>query len=393
MKSELYLLLHKATKLIAKLPIGRSLNKISSEQARVNIENLYPYNEDIFNFKSNKNQSNKFDLSIIIPVYNSEKYIKTCLDSIINQKTKYSYEIILINDGSKDSSLEIIKNYEKANPNLIKVYSQENQGISITRNKGLELAQSEYVGFIDNDDFVSEDYIEKLLDRAKKTNADIVKCGHYRYSSADEKIVADIRYDDISITGDIGNNIVKYKGFVWEGFIKRELWKNLGFPVGCWYEDIITRIILFRRCKQFEYISESLYYYNLHQNNASKKVWNSGNLKAIDQLYLVDSAIKYCKENGMDNKDSALSYCLMHELGEVLWLRTKNLDKNTRKNIFILACDIADKYAKEQNDFTEYEKNILLSFKNKNFIKWNLNSLSRILWIKFENEKDDITKC
>ena len=117
------------------------------------------------------------DLSIIIPVYNGEKYLKECLDSIFNNKTKYEYEVIVIDDGSSDSSMKILQSYSK--DNLI-IKSQTNQGAAAARNQGLDLARGEYVAFIDSDDYVSDNYIEKLVYEGKEKKADVVKCGYYR---------------------------------------------------------------------------------------------------------------------------------------------------------------------------------------------------------------------
>lgn len=117
-------------------------------------------------------QKPQIDLSLIIPVYNNEKYIDKCLSSVLGQKTQYIYEVICIDDGSKDRSLEMLSQWQQKFPEQLKVYSQENQGISKTRNRGLTLSIGRYVGFIDNDDTVSEDYVETLLNTAYKQNVD-----------------------------------------------------------------------------------------------------------------------------------------------------------------------------------------------------------------------------
>lgn len=99
-------------------------------------------------------------ISIIVPVYNTEKYLKKCLDSLINQTLK-DIEIICINDGSPDNSLKILKEYEKKDKR-IKIIDQENQGVSVARNNGIKIANGEYIGFVDSDDYVDLDFYEKL---------------------------------------------------------------------------------------------------------------------------------------------------------------------------------------------------------------------------------------
>ena len=113
-------------------------------------------------------------ISIIIPIFNTEKYLKTCLNSVLNQTLK-EIEIICINDGSTDNSLKIIEEYASKDKR-IKFISQKNNGVSYARNKGLEIATGEFIGFVDSDDYASKNFFEKLYNSALKTNSDIA-CG------------------------------------------------------------------------------------------------------------------------------------------------------------------------------------------------------------------------
>lgn len=120
--------------------------------------------------------NNKIDISIIVPIYNTEKYLKKCLDSLINQ-TKENIEFILINDGSTDKSEEIIKSY---NDKRIKYYKNKNRGIGKTRNFGIEKSNGEYLMFIDSDDYVSNNCCEEMYKKAKDEKADIVVADYYK---------------------------------------------------------------------------------------------------------------------------------------------------------------------------------------------------------------------
>ena len=119
--------------------------------------------------------------SIIVPVYNTEKYLKKCLDSLVNQTLK-DIEIICINDGSLDNSLQILKEYEKKD-NRIKIVNQRNQGVSIARNNGIKLASGEYIGFADSDDYVDLDFYEKLYNGANANDM----CGTLINNKKDNK--------------------------------------------------------------------------------------------------------------------------------------------------------------------------------------------------------------
>lgn len=119
-------------------------------------------------------------ISVIIPVYNVEKYLRECLNSVINQTLK-DIEIICINDGSTDSSLEILKEYA-AKDKRISIIDKENEGLSATRNLGINLAKGEYISFVDSDDYLDLNFYEKLYKTAKKFKADIACTNLYRVS-------------------------------------------------------------------------------------------------------------------------------------------------------------------------------------------------------------------
>lgn len=125
--------------------------------------------------------------SIIIPVYNAEKTLPYCLDSILNQ-TYTDFEIILINDGSTDNSQEMIDTFKKRYPKIIKSFYQKNSGIAKTRNKGIELSKGEYLFFIDNDDYIDNDYIETFVNEIKEKNCDVV-IGGYRRVTEEGKLL------------------------------------------------------------------------------------------------------------------------------------------------------------------------------------------------------------
>ena len=117
-------------------------------------------------------------VSVIIPVYNAQEGIKQCLDSLLNQSFT-DFEIILLNDGSTDNSLEVIKKYAADN-DFIRVIDKENEGVAKTRNKGIQLANGKYIVFIDNDDFVDSDYLERFYNAIDQEQLDIVLGGYKR---------------------------------------------------------------------------------------------------------------------------------------------------------------------------------------------------------------------
>lgn len=119
-------------------------------------------------------------VSVVVPVYNVEKYIERCLDSLVRQKFGYEYEIIIVNDGTKDNSMTIADRFA-SEYDFIRIITQQNAGLSAARNTGLANARGEYIAFVDSDDFVSPFYISEMYTLAVKNNADIVQCRYCNY--------------------------------------------------------------------------------------------------------------------------------------------------------------------------------------------------------------------
>ncbi|MCL2687120.1 MAG: glycosyltransferase [Methanobrevibacter sp.] len=160
-------------------------------------------------------------VSIIIPVYNAEKYLEKCLDSVVGQTLK-DIEIICVNDESTDSSLEILERYAK-NDKRIKVCTQKNQDRGSARNKGIKIAKGEYLGFIDNDDWVSEDYYEVLYKNAKKSNADISATSEVIFPDENQK--KNVGFDGKNNLKSIESksSVIIASGVMWNKIYRRTL--------------------------------------------------------------------------------------------------------------------------------------------------------------------------
>ena len=177
-------------------------------------------------------------ISVIIPVYGVEKYIAQCLESIINQTYK-NLEIIVVNDGTKDRSAEIAKEYA-AKDSRIKVYDFKNGGLSVARNRGLEIATGDYISYIDSDDWLDTKMYETLLEAAMKNDADMVKCGIIETNGvAEEKIT----FSDVKIINNEQHKAFEnyFNGILWtlawNGLYKKELAKRVKFPDNVVHED------------------------------------------------------------------------------------------------------------------------------------------------------------
>lgn len=217
------------------------------------------------------------DISIIVPVFNVERYLEKCIDSLISQTYK-SIKIILINDGSPDNSQKIIDQYVSKYPEKVFSYIKENGGLGDARNFGLQYADTEYVAFVDSDDYVSETYIEKMLEKAKKTGADLVLCGYYK-TFADGKLQPVFNLSQAhSVSED--PTVLFQTHAAWNKLCKVSLLKDNGilYPTGIWYEDLLPGLQLVANAKHIETVEEPLYYYLIREGSIS----NSFNKKIFD---------------------------------------------------------------------------------------------------------------
>lgn len=201
-------------------------------------------------------------ISVVVPIYNVEKYLKKCVDSIVNQ-TFSDLEIILVDDGAKDSSGQMCDELAKED-SRIKVIHKQNGGLSDARNVGLEKATSEYVLFIDSDDYIALNMVERLYELHQKYNVDMTACGVYNVYSSGEKPqygkIEEFVCDNIDAYAHIlvGKKI---PGTICNKLMKREKIKDLRFPVGKLYEDAFFTISLMQNIKKVAVTTEPLYYY------------------------------------------------------------------------------------------------------------------------------------
>lgn len=219
----------------------------------------------------------KIKISIIIPVYGVERYLKKCLDSLINQ-TLDEIEIIIVNDASPDNSHLIMKEYEIEYPRKIKcIYLKENLYQGGARNKGLEIAVGEYIMFVDSDDYVDKTICEKLYNKAKKENCDIVYCDFYKeYEGKNKKLWFSYVYkQQIGIMDDKKRaSFVMTEGYPFAKIIKRGLIEDndLRFPVHMKYEDLAVGALFYLYQKKCAWVQEPLYYYNVRDESTCKKI-------------------------------------------------------------------------------------------------------------------------
>lgn len=202
-------------------------------------------------------------ISIIIPVYKVETYIRDCIDSILSQSYE-NLEIILIDDGSPDKCPLICDEYAKKDKRII-VFHQKNQGLSGARNSGIRLAKGEYFCFVDSDDVLHPDYIQKLFDAICYTNYKISICNNVSFSNSVPETKtepSDFRPVDLLDIFKIQNSMC-----AWGKLFHKSLFENIEFPVGKIHEDEFIIYIILYNAHNIAYCSSSLYFYRIREGS------------------------------------------------------------------------------------------------------------------------------
>lgn len=212
-------------------------------------------------------------VSVIVPVYNTELYLRECLESLLNQKY-LNYEIILVNDGSTDNSLKILESYEKKYTN-IRVISQSNSGLGMARNNAIKIAKGEYITFVDSDDWVSPDYLSELCENITDKSDIVVSKLLYFYN--DNQIIKEKEFhlnylDRMRAIKEILLDDT-LKNYACGKLFKKTLFleNNIYFPIGMYYEDMATLIQLVGHANHIRLINSYNYYYRQSPDGISRK--------------------------------------------------------------------------------------------------------------------------
>lgn len=245
-------------------------------------------------------------LSIIVPVYNVKPFLDKCISSLLAQRLE-DYEIILVDDGATDGSGEVVTEYAQRYPERIRALHVTNGGQGRARNFGLEIAQGEFIGFVDSDDWVEPEMYQLLLRCADLSGAELVYCDFMgRYSDGRiEYLPAVLQDNKMSAAGSSCNKI-----------FKRELIGDIRFPVGLWYEDFAFSAMMLMRAEQIEYVGEPLYNYRcgqestMHNNNARKN---------LDMLTILDGIREHMdrEENRDDFEFLVINHLLLDTINRV----------------------------------------------------------------------------
>lgn len=291
------------------------------------------------------------ELSIIVPVYNVEKYLSKCIESILSQ-TFTDFELILIDDGSPDNCGKIIDSYAEKDSRIVAIH-QKNKGVSAARNAGLRIAKGKYIGFVDPDDYIDADMYSKMIALAKKNGSEIVCCGvsdvdEYGKVSSHKIDLPEImnRTDFLYHLYDVPRSL---GGAVWNKvFLREKIYIEFDedYSVG---EDWLFLVKICMKCSTFSVVGDALYNYLLRTNSAT----NTPSFKSIMRIKANRKTMN--ELNGMPAKvinvaeANYLDACIVL-LGELL----NNYNEKTQNDLNVMYCD----YVREHFFHIIFNKNI-----------------------------------
>lgn len=329
--------------------------------------NPFPNGSSIANIER-KALKEQVDLDIIVPAYNVKNYIEQCIDSLLNQKTNYKYRIIIINDGSTDGTSKLLTSYAKNNPKLIKLINQSNKGLSGARNTGLMRSNAKYITFVDSDDFVSNTFVDDLLDKCFETNADIVE----------------VNYETVDLSG---STIKKYKmsttgkgafqllyGYPWGKAYKSNLFNGVIFPEGFWFEDTMLMYRVWPKAKRVFNIDKAVYHYRINPEGITRTARR--NLKSLDSLYITIQLLRDCKKLRENLNINIYEFSLFQMV--MNFHRIFFLNNDILSGSFFTMCNLLNEYFPEEDFKTQNStlKNIEKALRSGNYLLFVNNAIA-----------------
>lgn len=312
-------------------------------------------------------------ISVVIPIYNVEKYLVRCIESIINQ-TYTKLEIILVNDGSNDNCGSICNEYAEKDNRIIVIH-KENGGLSDARNAGLKIATGEYICFIDSDDYIHEKMIDTLYNLIIDNNAQISVCSfrkvydsflNYAKEKKDKNIIIN-KLNNVEALNNLFNELYLTTVVAWNKLYNKELFENIEYPKNKYHEDEYTTYQLIYKAQKIVYTNQVLYYY-LQRNNSITGDAGTFSLRRLEALDAFHERTVFFYNKGLYDLCSESAYRYLACILKYYY----RIDKNVRNNGIILN-KLKDRYRKEYKKFRKimkisWKKRLLLYIININFI-------------------------
>lgn len=293
-------------------------------------------------------QNEKEMISIIVPVYNVEKYLQPCIDSILRQ-TYTNFELILIDDGSTDGSVEICKNAARQDSRII-VLHEVNAGVSAARNAGLNIARGEYIGFVDSDDWIAPDMYEQLMSTIRQHAVGCAMCGFVKTYEEDQIVYPSNKYRDENVFSEnacaelcvsVGNRKMDFNFFVvWNKLYKRDIWERLRFDENLKSaEDRWALFHVYCAVEKIAVCPQMLYYYRQNEglsspNNKNHEFDYIVGYRMLEEARRRRWNVQPYIETVVVHTSGKIRSCIKNEQKEAYW--------SAYKEFKMLWCDIKD---------------------------------------------------
>ena len=342
-------------------------------KAKNRVKEAYSWKYISNNYRDTFNHLLAFNdlISVIVPVYNVEKYVKECIDSILSQSYK-NLEILLIDDGSTDNSGKICDRYSELDKR-IKVVHKNNGGLSDARNAGLNIAKGNFVTFIDSDDIISDDYIESLYVCQLKKNADIVVCRFTRFKNRDELLnyKSTSFYNEYSVSSIdyylktlYQNDHTLYSVSACAKLYKRSVFDNLRYDKGKMNEDFLLIDKILKKTSKISIIDKKLYYYRISTNSITTSGFNE------KKLYVIN----HCNNLLANESDSLIKQAILINMFtrciELLTImrESRYTNKKVEKDLWnIIKCN-RKVVIKDKNIRNRIKISVIISYLGKNIL-------------------------
>jgi len=315
-------------------------------------------------------------VSVIVPVYNVEKYLSRCLESLVNQTIK-DIEVLVVNNKSTDDSQKIIDEYQKKYPDIVKPFQEEVPGAANARNKALEHASGEFIGFVDSDDYIEETMYEEMYNKAKEMDSDIVCSGYYR-------VIEDKKYTKMKF----GNKRIKQEEvfdkniyeqnllfdevpYLWNKIFKSSIIKeeNIKFDNELRiYEDLLFTYQAFSKAKKISRVDKPFYYYIIQREGSLTQTLTE---KRFDIFKVTEKLNDYYKKTGKyDELKEVLLYIILKHIYVILEKKTKNSEKKLKRKYINQVFEFLNK------EFPNWKENMYFELQRKPVKKYT----SKLYW-------------
>lgn len=331
--------------------------KTSIDRSDSQLESLSPKPEPSTSNHSFVHEKPDLDLSIIVPVYNMGAYVGECLDSILSQVTNASFEVIVINDGSTDGSLDAIKARMISDQRIVLV-DQGNKGYSGARNIAIDLTRGRRLCFVDADDMIAPDHVNNLLSLFDSHRCDFVTS---RFTYIDQN------GNHLRLSADPRNH-----GAPWGRIYDRKIWKDIRFPEGYWFEDTLQAFCIDSRYTEFKASDELGYFYRVHADSQCSK--SPHTYKSLDSYWILEDMLELCRKLSIPISQRIYDLTLV-QLGPLLRGRTNILKKHERKILFSACCDLLNgtaEFDSLQTTMSGPWRDLEKAYRTRNYLQWIL---------------------